>query len=136
MPILDNDAPLPTRFWAAAEHLVATSEIVIDRPKGSTHPSLPEAIYPVAYGYLRGTTAADGEGIDVWVGSLESKRITGLVCTFDLRKRDAELKLLLGCTPREEHDILSFLNKGEMAAILVVKDGDVTTAELTAGHRP
>ena len=58
-----------TKFWAAAEQLLATSEIVIDRPKGSQHPRRPEAIYPVAYGYLRGTTAADGEGIDIWVGS-------------------------------------------------------------------
>ncbi len=127
MSIPDNDAPLlPTKFWAAAGQLVATSEIVIDRPKGSTHPSHPEAIYPVAYGYLKGTSASDGEGIDVWVGSLEPGNISGVVCTFDLRKRDAELKLLLGCTSREEYQILSFLNKGEMAAILVAKDGDRT----------
>lgn len=111
----------PTKFWTAAEHLVATSEIVIDRPKGSRHPKRVEAIYPVAYGYLKGTTAADGEGIDVWVGSLEPKTVTGVVCTFDLSKRDAELKLLLGCTSQEEDDILTFLNKGNMAAILVVK---------------
>jgi inorganic pyrophosphatase len=113
-----------TRFWAAAEQLLATSEIVIDRPKGSRHPRRPEAIYPVAYGYLRGTTAADGEGIDIWVGSLEPARITGVVCTFDLSKRDAELKLLLGCTSQEEADIVSFLNKGDMAAILVARHGD------------
>ena len=126
MPLRDDEAPLlATKFWAAAEQLVATSEIVIDRPKGSRHPTVPEAIYPVAYGYLRGTTAADGGGIDVWVGSLEAKRITSVVCTFDLRRRDAELKLLLGCTSREEYAILSFLNKGLMAALLVPKDGQV-----------
>jgi len=122
MLIPENEAPrLPTKFWAAADQLVATSEILIDRPKGSRHPQLPEVIYPVAYGYLSGTTASDGEGIDIWVGALEPKRITGVVCTFDLRKRDAEVKLLLGCTPEEENDILSFLNTGLMAAILVAK---------------
>jgi inorganic pyrophosphatase len=120
MPILDIALPVPARFWAAAQHLVATSEIVIDRPKGSRHPKRTEAIYPVAYGYLKGTTASDGEGIDVWVGSLDSKMLTGVVCTFDLSKRDAEVKLLLGCTSQEDHDILTFLNMGEMAAILVV----------------
>lgn len=130
MSILDNEAPLPPiKFWAAAEQLVATSEIVIDRPKGSKHPRHPEAIYPVAYGYLRGTTGGDGEGIDVWVGSLKPKSITGVVCTFDLRKRDAELKLLLGCTRREEQHVLSFLNMGDMAAILVTKDGDTTAPD-------
>jgi inorganic pyrophosphatase len=124
MPIPERPPRLPTKFWAAAEELVATSEIVIDRPKDSRHPQLPEVIYPVAYGYLRGTTAIDGEGIDVWVGSLEPVRITGVVCTFDLRKRDAEVKLLLGCTSEEENEILSFLNKGLMAAILVAKTDD------------
>jgi inorganic pyrophosphatase len=124
MPIPERPPRLPTKFWAAAEELVATSEIVIDRPKDSRHPQLPEVIYPVAYGYLRGTTAIDGEGIDVWVGSLEPMRITGVVCTFDLRKRDAEVKLLLGCTSEEENEILSFLNKGLMAAILVAKTDD------------
>ncbi len=79
------------------------------------------------YGY-RGTTAADGEGIDIWVGSLEPASITGVVCTFDLNKRDAELKLLLGCTSREQADILSFLKKGEMAAILVAREGYSTTS--------
>jgi inorganic pyrophosphatase len=125
MPIPENEPPWPrTKFWAAAEALVTTSQIVIDRPKGSRHPQLPDVIYPVAYGYLRGTTASDGEGIDIWVGSLEPKRITGVVCTFDLRKRDAEVKLLLGCTSDEKNDILSFLNKGLMAAVLVAKDDD------------
>ena len=123
MSILNNELPpSPGKFWAAAEQLVATSEIVIDRPKGSRHPKRPVAIYPVAYGYLRGTTAADGEGIDIWVGSLEPTRITGVVCTFDLNKRDAEVKILLGCTSGEESEILSFLNKGDMAAVLVAKE--------------
>jgi inorganic pyrophosphatase len=121
MPIPDNERQCSSKFWAAAESFVSTSEIVIDRPKGSRHPRVPEAIYPVAYGYLKGTTAADGEGIDVWIGSLAT-RITGVVCTFDLRKRDAEVKLLLGCTSEEEHQILSFLNTGEMAAVLVSRD--------------
>jgi inorganic pyrophosphatase len=117
-------APLPgsAKFWVAAEELVATSEIVIDRPRGSTHPRIPEAIYPVAYGYLNGTTSGDGQGIDVWVGSATPRTIRGVVCTFDLGKRDAELKLLLGCTEAETCAILSFLNKGTMAAIVIAKD--------------
>ena len=120
MPDCPN-TPDSTKFWAAADELVATSAIVIDRPKGSRHPTVPEAIYPVSYGYLSGTAAADGEAIDVWVGSLKPRQITGIVCTFDLSKRDAEIKLLLDCTPQEEHDILVFLNKGNMAAVLVPK---------------
>ena len=115
--------PGSTRFWIAAEQLVATSEIVVDRPLGSAHPKIPEAVYPVAYGYLKGTFAADGEGIDVWIGTSTPRALTGVVCTFDLGKRDAELKLLLGCTAAETAAIVAFLNQGTMAAILVPKGG-------------
>ena len=115
----DPASPGSTRFWTAIDRLVATSEIVIDRPKGSVHPRIPEAIYPVAYGYLKGTTAGDGEGIDVWVGSVTPGTIRGVVCTVDMGKRDAELKLLRGCTSAETSAIVSFLNQGTMAAILI-----------------
>jgi inorganic pyrophosphatase len=119
---LVQDDPAPpgsTRFWAAVDRLVATSAIVIDRPKASQHPRIPEAIYPVAYGYLEGTTSGDGQGIDVWVGSVTPGAITGVVCTVDMEKRDAELKLLLGCTDAESSAIVCFLNKGTMSAILI-----------------
>ena len=109
----------PDKFWAAIGELVATSEIVIDRPKGSRHPRIPEAIYPVDYGYLAGTTGGDGAGIDVWVGSKRPATVSGVVCTVDSRKRDAEVKILLGCTHEEEAEILAFLNKGLMAAVLL-----------------
>jgi inorganic pyrophosphatase len=107
------------KFWTAIGELVATSEIVIDRPRGSRHPRIPEAIYPVDYGYLAGTTGGDGAGVDVWVGSIRPAMVSGVVCTVDSRKRDAEVKILLGCTHEEEAEILAFLNKGMMAAVLV-----------------
>lgn len=51
------------------DHL-SSNTIVIDRPKGSAHPRYPNLIYPFDYRYIKDTTAADGEGIDIWVGSL------------------------------------------------------------------
>ena len=91
-------------FWHAMTDLIATGSILIDRPKGSTHPRYGEALYPLDYGYLENTTSSDGGGIDVWLGSLNSvvdntnvKILTGILCTFDTLKRDAEIKLLIGC---------------------------------------
>ena len=92
-------------FWPAMTDLIATGSILIDRPKGSTHPRYGDALYPLDYGYLENTTSSDGGGIDVWLGSLNSvvdntnvKILTGILCTFDTLKRDAEIKLLIGCT--------------------------------------
>ena len=88
-------------FWDALDKLVANSEIVIDRPKGSAHPRYPELIYRVDYGYLKDTSSMDDGGIDVWLGS-GKKEIDSIMCIVDLRKRDSEIKLLIGCTEEEK----------------------------------
>ena len=90
--------------------LLVTNAIIIDRPRGSSHPRYPEIVYPLDYGYLDNTTASDGDGIDVWLGSLHQadKTLTGILCTFDTLKRDAEIKLLIGCNEEEIQIIRDF----------------------------
>jgi inorganic pyrophosphatase len=106
-----------TSFWRGMEQLIVTNAITIDRPKGNPHPHYPKLIYPLDYGYLENTTASDGDGIDVWMGSLDSKTLTGILCTFDKMKRDAEIKLLIGCT---KDDIQVIQNLGsEMLTLFI-----------------
>jgi F420 biosynthesis protein FbiB-like protein len=106
-------------FWDYLDRLVKDNRIVIDRPKGSAHPRYPELVYPLDYGFLEGTTTIDRGGIDVWVGSSSSRSLDALALTVDLKKRDAEIKLLLGCTEGEKQVIIDFLNGGSMRARLV-----------------
>ena len=93
-------------FWEEMTRLAATQRIVIDRPKGEKHSRYPELIYPLDYGFLEDTSASDGGGIDVWLGSLGNIKLTGILYTFDTLKRDAEIKLLLGCTATDIETIL------------------------------
>jgi inorganic pyrophosphatase len=95
-------------FWEEMHQLIATHPITIDRPKDQPHPRYPEMIYPLDYGYVENTSASDGGGIDVWVGSLHTKTLTGILCTFDTLKRDAEIKLLLACTEQDLETIINF----------------------------
>ena len=95
--------------------LLLNNSLVIDRPKGNSHPRYPHVIYPLDYGYLENTTSSDGGGIDVWVGSLNlvmnkdgAKTLTGILCTFDTLKRDAEIKLLIGCSEKDIQVIRDF----------------------------
>ncbi len=90
-----------SRFWEHADLLVATSEIVIDRPRGTSHPRYRSFRYPLDYGHLAGTSGGDGDGIDIWRGSLPDVRVSAVIVTIDIEKRDAELKLLIGCTASE-----------------------------------
>ncbi|MBL3571130.1 hypothetical protein [Rhodovulum visakhapatnamense] len=117
---------LPARFWPFADRFVAAAEIVVDRPRGSAHPRFPELVYPLDYGYLDGTRAIDGDGVDLWRGSLPEPRVTGVLASMDLSKRDAELKLLLGCTEAEMAEIDAFHNQaGFIAGLLVVRPDGV-----------
>ncbi len=104
-------------FWDYLQTLVETSRIVLDRPKGSQHPRFPQYIYPVNYGYLQGTTTLDGGGVDIFVGTLGSKMVVGVLCTVDLYKKDTELKILYDCTENEIKSILDFLNHKQMRSV-------------------
>lgn len=60
---------VPFRSGRRSTRWSGGAEIVVDRPRGSHHPDFPEFVYELDYGYLKGTTSADSEGIDVWIGS-------------------------------------------------------------------
>jgi inorganic pyrophosphatase len=98
-------------YWQALERLLQNAQIVIDRPRGHPHPRYPEVIYPLDYGYLEGTTAGDGAGIDIWLGSQTDHTLTGILCTIDTIKRNAEIKILAGCTPGDIEAILHFTDQ-------------------------
>lgn len=106
-------------FWEEMIQLVTTQHIIIDRSKNTPHPHYPEMIYPLDYGYIENTSASDGGGIDVWVGSLENKTLTGILCTFDTLKHDAEIKILLGCSARDVDAIIKF--HGQSMKILYIQ---------------
>jgi inorganic pyrophosphatase len=111
---------LKESFWTYLDLLTQSAELIIDRPKGSRHPRYPLIIYPLDYGYLKGTLSGDGNELDVWRGSLTDARLDAVICTADLLKKDVEVKLLLGCTENEKTIICDFHNDSEyMAAVLL-----------------
>ena len=112
------------RFWQALDTLVSEHGLIIDRPEGTAHPQFPGMVYPLDCGYLRGTTTVDGGGGDVWRGSQASSRVIRMMCTVDLAKNDAEVRILVGCTPEEAQLVVTFLNEGVMSAVHVVRFGN------------
>ncbi len=97
--------------------LARKGSVILDRPKNSAHPRYTDMIYPLDYGYVENTSAADGGGIDVWIGTAEEKILTGILCTFDTLKRDAEIKLLIGCTLADVETIQGF--NSDMATLFI-----------------
>ena len=98
---LPEIGPGAADFFGLVEELVRTSKVVIDRPMGGAHPRIPEATYPLDYGYLDGTVSGDGEGVDVFVGSATNAGVVAILVSVDPVKRDTEVKLLLDCSAEE-----------------------------------
>ena len=122
-------------FWQYLDKLVASSSVVIDRPRGTTHPRLPDLIYPFDYGYLKDTISTDNSGIDIWVGDHEEKSLDAVICTIDLNRRDVEIKLLIAYLESNTQTILGFHNSGKMRAILVHRFGGKEEHEFNINPR-
>ena len=67
-------------FWMAIDKFAESSNIIIDRPKGTAHPRFPDFIYKIDYGYLENTASMDGAGVDVWIGSRGDNKIDAIMC--------------------------------------------------------
>jgi len=111
-------------FWCAIDELIASCEIVIDRPRGSAHPRFPDFVYRLDYGYLKGTSSMDGDGIDVWVGSGERKA-DAIMCIVDLMKKDSEIKILIGCTEAEKQIVYETHNESRYMKGMLIRRPNV-----------
>ena len=111
-------------FWRKLDELISSCKIVIDRPKGTRHPRYTEVVYGVDYGYLEGTSSMDGDGIDLYMGTLPEKTLSGIIATVDMVKKDSEIKLLLGVTKEELDWILHWCNDTElMKGLYIPREG-------------
>ncbi len=108
-------------FWLAIDKIVTDGKIVIDRPKGTTHPRFPHIKYTVDYGYIENTASMDGGGIDIWRGSLTNNKVNAIICTVDLMKKDSEIKILIGCTEEEIASVYEFHNNTEYMKGLLIR---------------
>ena len=97
--------PLPTLFqshfnWTSWEALIRSNGYTVDRPYRSVHPSYPEIVYPINYGYINNTIGSDGEEVDLFIGTGTNKLVAAILTT-DFRKGDREWKGLYNCTPKK-----------------------------------
>lgn len=109
-------------FWTDVDTFIRQHRIIIDRPSKSAHPTSPQHVYPLDYGYLEGTRSNDGEGIDVWVGSLPEPGVVGVVCAVDGLKGEIEVKLLLGCSSAEIAMVEKFFSQLQMGCRVWLRD--------------
>ena len=106
-------------FWEFLDVLVESSSIVIDRPRGTSHPRYSDLIYPLDYGHLADTLSSDQSEIDVWIGDNAEQDLEAIICTIDLLKKDVEVKVLLSCSEENIQKILDFHNSGNMRATVI-----------------
>ena len=98
--------------WRRWERLIDERGIVIDRPRGHAHPLYADMIYHCDYGHVPGTTAADGEEIDVFVGS-EHVGLVGLINLTHQPSGLREPKLLVNLSRADADRLIAFLDRGD-----------------------
>jgi inorganic pyrophosphatase len=81
------------------EYLGKIVDVIVDRQMGSRHPEH-GFIYPINYGYIPETMAADGEEIDAYIlGEFKPiEKFKGIVIAVIKRKDDIEDKLVVAET--------------------------------------
>lgn len=82
-------------------------KVIVDRPLGSYHPEHPDMYYPINYGYIEGTLAADGEEEDAYILGIDKPvdEFTGRIIAIINREDDVEFKWIVapeGVTFTEE----------------------------------
>ena len=111
------------KFWELMDRLVEKHRIVVDRPKGSRHTRFEDYIYPLDYGYLEGSHSSDNVEVDIWLGTSQDRRVTGIISSVDIMKSDVEVKLLFACTAEEMDTIIKHHNRSELTVgILTVRE--------------
>jgi|SRR5690554_110955 len=121
---LENNA----YFWQKIDTLYFSNRLVIAREKGSTHPKYHNLVYPVDYGYLEDTQNEQSEGVAVYKGTMSDYMVTTLVVAADILKKEIDVKLLVGCSPQEEEEILRFLNQTDFQkSVLIRRSSDIPT---------
>ena len=68
--------------------------------------------------------SSDGEGVDVRVGTLDSRRVVGIICTVDGLKREVEVKLLLSGSPVEIGLVREFFSRLQMGCLVVLREAE------------
>lgn len=113
-------------FWQKLDTLYLSNKITIDKPKGYVHPLYANLVYPVDYGYLQDTLAAEN-GISVYKGTADTG-LQHVVISADILKKDVEVKLLIDCTDSEITKILFFLNQTDLQkAVLISRGNNIPT---------
>jgi inorganic pyrophosphatase len=97
--------------WRRWERLINERGIVIDRPRGQAHPHYADMIYPCDYGHVPGTIAADGEELDVFVGS-DHVGLGGLINLTHQPTGISEPKLLMNVSRADADRLMAFLDRG------------------------
>lgn len=111
-------------FWQKIDTIYLSSEVIIDKPKGFVHPLYANLVYPVDYGYLSDTIAAN-DGICVYQGTA-STGLKHIIISADILKKDVEVKLLVDCSDDEVKEILFFLNQTDLQkSVLISRSNEI-----------
>ncbi|MFI3283753.1 MAG: Inorganic pyrophosphatase [Erysipelotrichaceae bacterium] len=113
-------------FWQKLDTLLLSSNLPIERAKGSAHPKYSHLYYPLDFGKI-----TDGSHeISYYKGS-HGDSCESLVVAVDILSKEVMVNLLLGCDDEEIDAVLRFLNQTAFQKTIFVGRGDEVPAWAT-----
>ena len=88
---------VPMEYLLQREWLGKTVTVITDRPYGSFHPSIPDVLYPVNYGYVKELAVSKGEFQDAYIIGPEEpvEEFTGVVSGIVYHLEDTQSRWIV-----------------------------------------
>lgn len=107
-------------FWGLLDRLIKQNKIVIYRSKDSKYSKFTDTESKIEYGYVEDGKSFNGKAVDVFLGSLRERRVTGILCDMDVMSKSLGIKILIGCNKEEKKKIVKFVNDSNYTKSILV----------------
>lgn len=111
-------------FWQKLDTIYLSSDFAITNKKGSYYNSTSDLQYPCTFGFLKTLSNEKDGAIPCFKGSA-SKDINAVVILADILLKSISVIMLVGCTDKEEEEILNFLNHTDYQKAVLLRRSDV-----------
>ena len=106
-------------FWQKVDTLVAACNRNVIWPKGSEHPDVLGATFPLDSGMLQ----LDNSDVAQFYKGNHGNKVDGLVMICDILDKQFRTVLLIGCNESEQHEVCGFIDSTEFKKCICVRRG-------------
>ena len=107
-------------FWQKVDTLLAACNIDVKWTKGSEHPDVTGAVFPLDSGMLE----LDGSNVAQFYKGCHGCKVDGLVMICDILDKQFRTVVLIGCNESEQDEVCGFIDSSEFKKCVLMRRGN------------